>query len=999
MDSSAQLIADSPDSAGPARCEHRQRGLNWLALVHGISLASAGLVQLGKPDSTYGLLLWIMAGGTGMFLLLAVARQCRRLRETCRERDEAVRRLDGEAAKLRALAERHRLLTQHSRDALLTLDLPGWKFSSGNPASLALFGLASEAELKELLPQDLSPPAQPDGADSAENARRMVALALENGSHFFEWTHRRRNGESFPATVLLSRINHGGGLFIQATVRDISVQKRSEERLRELNENLERLVTHRTEDLRRSQAGLVLAQRVGKMGSWELDHVSGQLTWSEEVFRLFELPPDRFAASYEAFLAAVHPDDRALVDQAYRDSIRQRTPYEVSHRLLMPDGRIKYVIERGETRYTETGMPACSSGTVLDITEQRQAELALQDSLRLLRTVVENAPVRIFWKDAVCRYLGCNRLFAQDAGCNSPEEVVGKTDFDLGWRAEAELYRADDRKIIEQGSSRLGYVEPQTTPDGRTIWLRTSKVPLLGDAGRIIGVLGIYDDITDQVQAERSLRESEAKFRTLSEKALVGVCLVQHGRFLYANGTLAEMLGQPAPELLGLPSALAPVLRAQRPRLRRLARTWLAGQSPEKNLELSVRRPDGSLRMLEAQFTVIAFEDRPALLGTVLDLTERRNLELQVLRKQRLESLGTLAGGVAHDLNNSLSPVLMVMQALRASYPREQELLVLVEASARRAAAMVKQLLTFARGAEGERVPLHPLHLIRDMARIITGTFPKDIRLQLDLPAELPPVLGDATQLHQVLLNLCVNARDAMPHGGDLTIAAHVVSADPTGVDPTAGQLAIVVKDTGTGIPAHLLDQVFDPFFTTKQADRGTGLGLSTALGIVRGHGGTIQVSSQPGAGSTFSVFLPLMPDSDKATPEEAKPVFLNGHGRKLLLVDDEELVRTAGAALLRRLNFEPVLAAGGSEALELLKDSPQEYFAVITDYHMPGMNGLELSRSIREQTPGLPILISSGRLDAEALQAFDPEAKAGRIDKPYGEADLARALGKLRPA
>lgn len=238
-----------------------------------------------------------------------------------------------------------------------------------------------------------------------------------------------------------------------------------------------------------------------------------------------------------------------------------------------------------------------------------------------------------------------------------------------------------------------------------------------------------------------------------------------------------------------------------------------------------------------------------------------------------------------------------------------------------------------------------------------------------------------------------------MPHGGDLTIAAQVVSPAPTGTDATAGQLAIAVTDTGTGIPAHLLDQVFDPFFTTKQADRGTGLGLSTALGIVRGHGGTIQVSSQPGAGSTFSVLLPLMPAPDPATAEESKPVVLNGQGRKILLVDDEELVRTAAATLLRRLNFEPVLAASGPAALALLEGSAQEFFAVITDYHMPGMNGLELSRAIQERAPGLPILISSGKLDAEAIKALACKAPAGQIDKPYGEAELARALSTLRPA
>ena len=268
----------------------------------------------------------------------------------------------------------------------------------------------------------------------------------------------------------------------------------------------------RVEDaLRASEERLNEAQRIARVGNWELDLASGRLSWSDEIFRIFEIDKAKFGATYEAFLSAIHPGDRDLVNAAYTDSLKTRKPYDITHRLRMADGRIKYVHERCESKFDVEGKPLSSIGTVQDITERKLADEALAESHRLLQTIINTVPVRIFWKDRELRYLGCNLAFAKDAGEVHPDDLIGKDDYQLGWKAQAEIYRADDRQTIDSGIPKLFYEEPQTTPDGHEIWLRTSKVPLRDRENEIIGVLGVYEDITGHKRVHEALKELNAE--------------------------------------------------------------------------------------------------------------------------------------------------------------------------------------------------------------------------------------------------------------------------------------------------------------------------------------------------------------------------------------------------------------------------------------------------------------------------------------------------------
>lgn len=383
------------------------------------------------------------------------------------------------------------------------------------------------------------------------------------------------------------------------------------------------------------------------------------------------------------------------------------------------------------------------------------------------------------------------------------------------------------------------------------------------------------------------------------------------------------------------------------------------------------------------------------------NITERKKLEQQFLRSQRIESIGTLAGGIAHDLNNALAPIMMGIDSLKEDYPKESEILDMLEASARRGADMVRQLLSFAKGAVGNHIVLQPAHLVRDLDTMMKSSFPKNIRLVVNCVPNLPTVSGDATQLNQVLLNFCVNARDAMTDGGTLTLEAEHVTVDAVFAssipDAKPGSYILLgVRDTGTGIAPDIIDRIFDPFFTTKPPDQGTGLGLSIVMGIVKGHGGFLHVHSQLGEGSTFAVYLPV--DRSEASVRQAISARsdFRGQGELILFVDDELAIRQVASVVLPRLNFRVVTATDGLDGLVQLAAHRATVRAVITDLHMPNMDGLRFVHSLRSILPNVPVLVVSGRLDDAVAAEFKALGVTSRLDKPFTELQLAEALKRI---
>ncbi|MCL4177771.1 MAG: response regulator [Verrucomicrobia bacterium] len=418
------------------------------------------------------------------------------------------------------------------------------------------------------------------------------------------------------------------------------------------------------------------------------------------------------------------------------------------------------------------------------------------------------------------------------------------------------------------------------------------------------------------------------------------------------------------------------------------------------------QRKDGSRYFEEETITPVRDADGEIthFVGIKQDISERKGLENQFLRAQRLEAVGKLAAGVAHDLNNILAPIMMAAPLLRDSPTAGDfnQSLDLIESSALRGAGVVRQLLTFSRGREGERIVMHLKHLVRDLGLIIRETFPRSIRFEPSLAPDLWPLFVDPTQLHQVLLNLCINARDAMPEGGVLRLTASNLMVDEqyAGLLPgleSGPYLQIEVSDNGQGIAPEDQERIFDLFFSTKEPGAGSGLGLATVQRVVTDHGGVVKVRSQLGQGTSFQLYLPARPAEVAIVEAQLLTLGPVGQGELILVVDDEDSIIQITQEMLRRHGYRTLTAADGTEAVACLAQHPIEIKAVITDLLMPEMDGFRLVQVLKHMAPDLPVLVSSGLEETR-----EHEARVERLrelgvtcflTKPYSAIQCLTAL------
>ncbi|MGI0493911.1 response regulator [Alkalinema pantanalense CENA528] len=510
-------------------------------------------------------------------------------------------------------------------------------------------------------------------------------------------------------------------------------------------------------------------------------------------------------------------------------------------------------------------------------------------------------------------------------------------------------------------------------------------------------------------QAEQALRESEERFRQLAENIVESVFWMADPvgqQFLYVSPNYRRIWGQPCQPDGGVDFSdwLAAIHPEDRHRIQTQFFTQSLGGTYDE--EYRIVHPDGTLHWIRDRGFPITNAQGEAyrLVGIAEDITDRKLAEEALRRSQRLESLGTLASGIAHDFNNILTPILAIAQLLNLKFPnldaRTQRLLDMIEDSARRGADLVRQVLAFARGEEGVRVPLQLRHLLTEISRVIRQTFPKNIELQIEILADrLWMVSADVTQIHQVLMNLCVNARDSMPQGGVLTIAADNLWIDEafvrSNVEAHPGAYVMVaVTDTGMGIPSTLLERIFDPFFTTKDVGKGTGLGLSIALGIVKSHGGLIQVQSQVGQGSQFRIYLPAIEETvapSNAIQQEWST--LGGNGTLILVVEDEALIRQVTTTTLEDAHYCTLMAQDGMEAIALYAEHQQEIELVLMDIMMPVMDGLTAIRILYTMNPNAKVIATSGLISDNQITELNKIGVKAFLQKPYTAQELLTAI------
>jgi PAS domain S-box-containing protein len=591
---------------------------------------------------------------------------------------------------------------------------------------------------------------------------------------------------------------------------------------------------------------------------------------------------------------------------------------------------------------------------------ERQSRLifdAANDAIFLIQLSPDGIPGRI---------VGANE---------AASELLGYTQEELLARTVRELEHPEDEASFGdlaarlQIQKRLIFERRLIAKNGRTIPVEISVRSFPGELGPM--AIAAARDITDRKQVEAERREHEQRLRAILDGLFAFVGLLSlDGTMLEVNRAPLEAAGIRREDVIGKPFHQT-FWWSYSPEIQAKLQGALARAAKGETVRFDVVLRVAGSREMPVDFGVNPLRDETGavrqLVASAVDITERKKLEQQFLRAQRMEAIGTLASGVAHDLNNILAPMLMAASLIKdkLNTPRDQAVARIIETGAQRGAAVIRQLLTFSRGSEGPRGAVQVRHLINDMVHLAQETFPRNITVERNASGDLWPIKADATQLHQVLMNLCVNARDAMPKGGTLAISAENLrlTEATARLNPMAkpGPYVVVsVADTGEGIPREIINRIFDPFFTTKPVGQGTGLGLSTVLAIARNHGGFVTVYSEPGRGTVFKVYLP----ADEGAVAETTDVVSTaprGNGEQLLFVDDEEPIREAAQQVLEEHGYRVLTATNGEEGVRLFVQNRETVRLVITDTMMPVMGGLDMIRSLRIADDRIPIIATSG--------------------------------------
>ncbi len=637
-----------------------------------------------------------------------------------------------------------------------------------------------------------------------------------------------------------------------------------------------------------------------------------------------------------------------------------------------------------------------------NITERKRVEEAIIESRNILSSVVENAPVRVFWKDAELRYLGCNTAFARDAGLSRPEDLIGKDDFQMVWREQAERYRADDKQVMDSDKKKIGYEEPQTTLDGQTIWLRTSKVPLHDKGGRVIGMMGMYEDVTERKQSEELLQEAERRYRLLFEYSPDGIVILDPvtAKPMEFNETAHRQLGYSREEFAQL--SLGDVEAAETT-VETRARIAKVIQKGKVDFETRHRTRQGEIRNVQVTAQIMDIQGHPVYHCIWRDITEHRKLEDQLRHAQKMEAIGQLAGGVAHDFNNILNVIMgygsMIMEDLApGSSSREQMHEVL--AAAERAAVLTKRLLLFSRKQVAEVKPVEVNGIISGIQNMLSRIIGEDIELRVDLVDRPLTVMADSSQVEQVLMNLATNARDAMSKGGHLMITTETTHMDDDyiaayGYGKVGAYALIVIADTGKGMDAETQKKIFEPFFTTKGIGEGTGLGLAIAYEIVKKHNGYIRCYSETGKGTAFKIYLPLIEDRGAAVAKIEASDDIKGGTETIFVAEDDASLRKLARLILESFGYHVIIAEDGEEAVAKYRENKDRIQLVILDLVMPKKNGKEAYEEIKAISPGVRAFFLSG-YTMDMINRMEIEAGMEVIRKPFAPKELLKKVREV---
>jgi PAS domain S-box-containing protein len=771
--------------------------------------------------------------------------------------------------------------------------------------------------------------------------------------------------------------------------------------------------------LAQSEKLLAEGQALSHVGSFTLDLRTDELTWSDEQYRMLGLQPNSVDPSFETLLERIHPDDRDHFSSQTQATIASGAANEQNFRVVMNDGTIRWIYGRIEA-IVEDGEPIRLLGMIHDITELREAEegrrslLAHQKELATqLRMLLDSTGEGIYGLDGAGNCTFMNKAGAALLG-GEPDHFVGKDLHALTHhsRADGSAYPVKDCPISQMLSTGLPMTatsELLWRADGTSFPVDLSAHPTDGGGADRGGVVA-FQDVTLRLRMEQDLRQSEELFRGAFDAAQTGIALttVDGQSFVDVNQALCRMLGYSKVELLELdwrqityPEDLEPILvtapEASDPR-----------GSAEHRSKRYVRKDGGTITVEMSESLVRGPEGAPMYFVThANDVTDRdkaaretEKLEDALAQAQKMEAVGQLAGGVAHDFNNILSVILNYARFAGEGLELDDERLADIQEISKageKAASLVHQLLAFSRKEMVEERVIDLNAVVADIYQILSRSLGEDIDLVFKAFKGLPPVTADPGRIEQVLLNLAVNARDAMPTGGILKISTGIETVLAEGELPLepGDYVLISVSDSGIGIDTATMERIFDPFFTTKGRGEGSGMGLASAYGIIEQAGGGLFVDSELEVGTTFSIYLPRCDDLVDALTEE-KPVVLVRGNETILLVEDEDAVRELVSRILKKQGYNVVQFSSGFEALEFCRANVGDIDLLLTDVVMPKMSGKELAEQATLLRGGLTTLFMSGYTDELIAQRGVASSGENLITKPFNPEELLQAVRSL---
>lgn len=747
-----------------------------------------------------------------------------------------------------------------------------------------------------------------------------------------------------------------------------------------------------------NEAMFLEAQKIALIGSWEFDLKTGEARWSRQAYVNYGTDPETFVPSFNAFRSFVHPEDRERIEDTVRMLRQTGNPVDLEFRIIIADGSTRFLRSRGEvTRFDPDGSPRIMTGIEQDITAHKRAEQECAESRILLQNFLDSSNTLAFAFDLQGRFILTNRGLERLLGA-APGSLLGRMRTEAFPDMPAEVaaeHRRND--LIALTSDRpIEFNERNIEADGEHIY-QTVKFPLRGSAGSVMGIGGIATDVTARLRAKAALAASEARFRAIYEHGPFGIAIGDlQGRLVLANPSFCELLGFTEQELLQK-NFRDFTFDEDLPLENRFVNEMLAGVRSHYEIEKRYLTKDG--RKIWVNLTTSVLRDACGApefgMAMAQSISERKEAEQEKARllellhqSKKMEALGTLAGGVAHDFNNILGGLMGGLSFLELELGEASPLVADIESMKsliERGAQLTRQLLGFARRGKYDAQPLDLGRVVRETSEMF-GRTRRDISIRFDIESSLPPVLMDHAQLEQMLLNLLLNAGQAMPAGGQLLLRAERVAlvgdeARRLGVEPGLF-VRLAVADNGIGMDAATQERIFEPFFTTKAVGQGSGLGLASVWGIVENHRGSIRVQSSPGKGATFTILLPAV-EATVTVDKSAAKLNFSGEGIALV-IDDEEMLRTGLARLLVRLGYKTLVASGGRAAIELVRAHRDNIAFVLLDLTMPEMSGRATYEAIYKIAPELKVLLMSGfAAEGEATELLARGCK-GFIQKPF---------------